>query len=66
MPGLDRTGPEGLGSQTGRKLGKCNPENKDTEWAEERGPWGRGRGRGGRGRGPAGRGRGRRFRGGND
>ena len=25
MPGHDRTGPVGLGSQTGRKMGKCNP-----------------------------------------
>jgi hypothetical protein len=24
MPKLDRTGPEGEGSQTGRKLGKCS------------------------------------------
>jgi len=28
MPGLDRTGPEGQGSQTGRRLGKCNPDNR--------------------------------------
>jgi hypothetical protein len=25
MPGLDRTGPGGKGSRTGRQLGKCNP-----------------------------------------
>ena len=30
MPGFDRTGPEGQGSQTGRKMGKCNPNNQDT------------------------------------
>ncbi len=24
MPNLDRTGPEGTGSKSGRKLGKCN------------------------------------------
>lgn len=24
MPRLDRTGPEGIGSGTGRKLGKCS------------------------------------------
>ncbi len=29
MPGFDRTGPEGKGSQTGRKRGKCNPENRN-------------------------------------
>ena len=28
MPGLDRTGPTGQGTGTGRKLGKCNPENQ--------------------------------------
>jgi len=28
MPGLDRTGPQGQGSQTGRRLGKCNPDNR--------------------------------------
>lgn len=28
MPGLDRTGPAGQGTGTGRKLGKCNPENQ--------------------------------------
>jgi hypothetical protein len=28
MPGLDRTGPEGQGSQTGRRLGKCSPDNR--------------------------------------
>lgn len=27
MPGLNRKGPEGQGSQTGRKMGKCNPNN---------------------------------------
>lgn len=26
MPGLDRTGPEGKGSRTGRQMGKCNPQ----------------------------------------
>ncbi len=31
MPGLDRTGPEGQGSQTGRGLGKCNPNNKNAQ-----------------------------------
>jgi hypothetical protein len=27
MPGFDRTGPMGQGSQTGRKMGKCIREN---------------------------------------
>jgi len=30
MPGLDRTGPTGQGSQTGRRMGKCSPKN-DTQ-----------------------------------
>ena len=30
MPRFDRTGPEGQGSQTGRKMGKCNPNNQKT------------------------------------
>lgn len=29
MPGLDRTGPIGEGSKTGRGLGKCNPDFTD-------------------------------------
>jgi len=28
MPGLDRTGPQGQGSRTGRGLGRCNPNNE--------------------------------------
>lgn len=28
MPNLNRKGPDGNGSMTGRKLGHCNPENK--------------------------------------
>lgn len=28
MPGLDRTGPEGQGSRTGRQMGKCAPRTK--------------------------------------
>ena len=27
MPGFDKTGPEEQGSQTGRRQGRCNPEN---------------------------------------
>ncbi len=26
MPGFDKTGPMGQGSQTGTKMGKCNPD----------------------------------------
>jgi hypothetical protein len=29
MPKLDRTGPEGKGSGTGRKLGKCSTATKE-------------------------------------
>jgi hypothetical protein len=71
MPGLDRTGPEGQGSRTGRQMGKCaskseeaTDQNMDMEDVRGRGP-GRGFGRGlgkGRGRG-FGRGRGRGFEG---
>jgi len=28
MPNLNRKGPNGEGAMTGRKMGKCNPENK--------------------------------------
>jgi hypothetical protein len=28
MPGLNRRGPSGEGAMTGRKLGRCQPENK--------------------------------------
>ena len=28
MPGLDKTGPLGQGSQTDRKMGKCKQENE--------------------------------------
>ncbi len=31
MPRFNRTGPEGQGSQTGRKLGKCNPNSRYNE-----------------------------------
>ena len=51
MPGLDKTGPEGKGSMTGRGIGPCNPNTSKG--------FGRGMGRGmGRGRG---QGFGRRF-----
>jgi hypothetical protein len=28
MPGLNRRGPNGAGPMTGRKMGRCNPDNK--------------------------------------
>jgi hypothetical protein len=28
MPGLNRKGPEGTGAMTGRRMGRCNPDNK--------------------------------------
>lgn len=27
MPRLDKTGPEGKGTQSGRRMGRCNPDN---------------------------------------
>ena len=65
MPGFDRTGPDGQGSQTGRRLGKCNPNNRriNQENIDEDdrffGRRGRGRRNGGRFR--FGRGNGRGF-----
>lgn len=54
MPGLDRKGPEGKGSQTGRKMGRCNSNNgivPENEVQGESLEKGRGRGLGlGRGR----------------
>lgn len=68
MPNLNRKGPNGEGAMTGRKLGKCNPENKgktDEEIMRDRALSGQGQGQGrglgqGRGRGLGlGRGRGK-------
>lgn len=28
MPGLNRRGPNGDGAMTGRRMGRCNPDNK--------------------------------------
>ena len=28
MPGLNRKGPNGEGAMTGRRMGRCNPDNK--------------------------------------
>ena len=77
MPRLNRRGPKGEGSMTGRKMGQCNPDNKgkkedeitqnnDSSSVTEQGfGLGLGRGRGlGCGHG-LGRGMGMRFRGGN-
>jgi len=77
MPGLNRQGPNGEGSMTGRRMGRCNPDNKgktDDEILQDSSQttqgrwhfWGRGLGRG-RGRGldrglGFGRGKGMRFR----
>lgn len=35
MPGFNRKGPDGQGSQTGRKLGKCNPNSQQTDEKDE-------------------------------
>ena len=54
MPGFDRTGPRGQGSQTGRGLGKCNPKKKNEDNDNQSNVTGRFGGRGvriGRGRG---------------
>lgn len=59
MPKLDRTGPEGKGSGTGRKLGKCNKAS--TEEKAER----LGKGMGSRRNADEGIGKGKRFRSGN-
>ncbi len=45
MPGLDKTGPMGQGSKTGRRMGNCKTENETEELGAGRG-LGRGRGRG--------------------
>ena len=34
MPGLDKTGPDGQGSKTGRRLGRCNPDFKEESFAD--------------------------------
>lgn len=80
MPGLNRRGPNGEGAMTGRRMGRCNPDNKgktDDEILQNRASesqtnpsFGRGRGFGqGQGQG-FGRGLRRflrlRFRGGNE
>jgi len=76
MSGLNSKGPQGEGPMTGRRMGRCNPDNngktdeeilQDKDLSLESGQ-GLGRGLGlGRGQGGPGRGLGRqnRFRGGN-
>jgi len=46
MPGFNKTGPDGLGPQTGRRMGPCaDNENFQSGYSKGRGPgWGRGRG----------------------
>lgn len=64
MPGFNRQGPpNGQGNQSGRRLGKCNPANKNAENQENDEVFGYGQGRGfGRGQGNGmGRGRGNGF-----
>ncbi len=62
MPGFNRTGPEGQGSQTGRKMGKCNPNKQGTieQLDVNETPSGMGRGLGRNSGKGAGRGLGRR------
>ena len=63
MPGLDKTGPNGEGPMTGRRMGTCANASNQTPTAPQAG-MGLGRGSGlGRGGGRfGGRGRGRGFR----
>ena len=35
MPRFDKTGPEGKGSQTGRRMGTCNPEGRGRNRQED-------------------------------
>lgn len=58
MPGFNGKGPEGEGPQTGRKMGKCNPNNN----VEEGIAFSRGFGNGFKGRRNQGRGMRQAFR----
>ena len=65
MPGLDGTGPEGQGSQTGRGMGRCGNNTPADTNNQNIGWFGRMMGRRGAGRGTGrgmGRGMGRRGR----
>lgn len=55
MPGLDKTGPEGKGSLTGRKLGRCGDASEEEKLEQL------GRGMALRRREEGGRGKGRRL-----
>lgn len=55
MPGRDRTGPQGMGPMTGRRMGDCAGNDDETSVFRS---FGRGRGFGGRGRGAGFRSRG--------
>ena len=48
MPGRDKTGPEGEGPMTGRRLGRCSGNDKGTEDDDSRPGRGMRGGRGGR------------------
>ena len=59
MPRKDGTGPDGMGSRTGRGLGRCNPDSNNANPISRKG---RGSGQGPRrnaGGGGGGKGRGR-------
>lgn len=58
MPGLDRSGPSGMGQMTGRGTGLCNRQNMQDNATMADG-FGRGAGRGCRRTGGFGQGRGR-------
>lgn len=45
MPGMDRTGPEGKGPMTGRKMGKCEGASPQQQGFGRGFGMGRGRGR---------------------
>ena len=63
MPGLDKTGPEGKGSKTGRGLGTCGSKTSIDESKEEQNSQNLGKNFPGRIRlGRRGAGRGNRFR----
>ncbi len=57
MPGMDKTGPEGKGSLTGRKLGRCKEGAQDEDQSRRLG-----KGMGARRRADGGKGQGLRLR----
>jgi hypothetical protein len=69
MPGLDKTGPEGKGSKTGRGLGNCNNKLFNPENENEQNPQRLGRNfrrRLGKGKNSGGQGNRQRYRGGQE